>query len=150
MRLFAEEKKNGTDELLKTSPLTVGQIILGKYLAALVMLAVMLGLTALLVVFAFAFGNPELAPVADRLPRACSYGGGLPGHRALLLLADREPDRRRHPDLRDLLLFLVHQLGLRLGRRGFWQGRPQLHLVLPALREPDQGHPGHEGRRLLT
>lgn len=62
MRLLAEEKKNGTDELLYTSPLSVGQIVLGKYLAALVMLAVMLGLTALLSLFAFAFGNPELAP----------------------------------------------------------------------------------------
>lgn len=62
MRLLAEEKKNGTDELLYTSPLTVGQIVLGKYLAALFMLAVMLGLTALLSLFAFAFGNPEFAP----------------------------------------------------------------------------------------
>ncbi|MCJ7487256.1 MAG: ABC transporter permease subunit, partial [Candidatus Aminicenantes bacterium] len=62
MRLLAEEKKNGTDELLYTSPLSVGQIILGKYLAALVMLAAMLGLTALLSIFAFAFGNPEIAP----------------------------------------------------------------------------------------
>ncbi|MCK7469709.1 MAG: hypothetical protein MZU95_02045 [Desulfomicrobium escambiense] len=33
------------------------------------MLAVMLGLTARLSLFAFAFGNPELAPLADRLPR---------------------------------------------------------------------------------
>jgi gliding motility-associated transport system permease protein len=62
MRLLAEEKKSGTDELLYTSPVSVGQIILGKYLAALVMLAAMLGLTALLSVFAFAFGNPEVAP----------------------------------------------------------------------------------------
>ena len=62
MRLLAEEKKNGTDELLYTSPLSVGQIILGKYFAALVMLAVLLGLTALLSIFAFAFGNPEIAP----------------------------------------------------------------------------------------
>ncbi len=62
MRLLAEEKKNGTDELLYTSPLSVGQIVLGKYFAALVMLAAMLGLTALLSIFVFAFGNPEVAP----------------------------------------------------------------------------------------
>ncbi len=62
MRLLAEEKKSGTDELLFTSPLTVGEIVLGKYIAALVMLAAMLGLTALLSVFAFAYGNPEIAP----------------------------------------------------------------------------------------
>lgn len=62
MRLLAEEKKNGTDELLYTSPISVGEIILGKYFAALFMLAAMLGLTAVLSIFAFAFGNPEIAP----------------------------------------------------------------------------------------
>jgi len=62
MRLLAEEKKSGTDELLYTSPLSVVQIVLGKYFAALVMLAAMLGLTAVLSIFAFAFGNPEIAP----------------------------------------------------------------------------------------
>ncbi|MEN6560403.1 MAG: ABC transporter permease subunit [Acidobacteriota bacterium] len=62
MRLLAEEKKTGTDELLFTSPLSVGEIVLGKYLAALIMWALMLGLTALLSVFAFVYGNPELAP----------------------------------------------------------------------------------------
>src|SRR4030067_3688978 len=36
MRLFSEAKKTGTDELLFTSPVNVGQIVLGKYLAALV------------------------------------------------------------------------------------------------------------------
>lgn len=62
MRLLAEEKKTGTDELLFTSPLSVGEIVLGKYIAALVMWVIMLGLTVLLSLFAFAFGNPELAP----------------------------------------------------------------------------------------
>jgi len=59
MRLFAEEKKAGTEELLFTSPLSVGQIILGKYLAALAVLAAMLGLTGLYSLFTFAHGNPE-------------------------------------------------------------------------------------------
>lgn len=62
MRLLAEEKKSGTDELLFTSPLSVGEIVLGKYIAALIMWVIMLGLTALLSIFAFAYGNPELAP----------------------------------------------------------------------------------------
>jgi ABC-2 type transport system permease protein len=62
MRLLAEEKKSGTDELLFTSPLSVGEIVLGKYIAALIMWTIMLGLTAVLSVFAFAYGNPELAP----------------------------------------------------------------------------------------
>jgi ABC-2 type transport system permease protein len=62
MRILAEEKKVGTDELLFTSPVSVGEIILGKYLASLIVLAAMLGLTALLSLFVFAYGNPEFAP----------------------------------------------------------------------------------------
>lgn len=63
MRLFAEEKKLGTDELLFTSPLSVAQIVGGKYLASLIMLALMLALSAVSVVFTFIYGNPELAPI---------------------------------------------------------------------------------------
>jgi ABC-2 type transport system permease protein len=65
MRLLSEEKKAGTDELLYTSPVGVGQIVLGKYLAALVVLAAMLGLTFLLSVFSFAYGNPELPQILN-------------------------------------------------------------------------------------
>ena len=60
MRLFAEEKKIGTEELLFTSPLSVNQIILGKYLAALGVLAIMLILTMLPAALTFLWGNPEL------------------------------------------------------------------------------------------
>jgi len=39
MRLWAEEKKLGTIELLMTFPVTVPQMILGKFLAAITYLA---------------------------------------------------------------------------------------------------------------
>jgi ABC-2 type transport system permease protein len=65
MRLFAEEKKSNTDELLFTSPLSISQIILGKYIASLFVLLVMLVLTGVLSVFAFSYGNPELAPLLN-------------------------------------------------------------------------------------
>jgi ABC-2 type transport system permease protein len=63
MRLFSEEKKRQTDELLFTSPLSVNQIILGKYFASLFVLLVMLFLTGILSIFVFSYGNPELAPI---------------------------------------------------------------------------------------
>ncbi len=63
MRLFAEEKRIGTEELLFTSPVSVNEIILGKYAASLIVLAVMLLLTGLLTLFIFAWGNPEAAPL---------------------------------------------------------------------------------------
>jgi ABC-2 type transport system permease protein len=60
MGLFTSEKTNGTQELLMTSPITMWELVLGKYLAAAAMvtlLVVMLGLwTAIL----FLYGEPEL------------------------------------------------------------------------------------------
>lgn len=63
MRLFSEEKKIKTDELLYTSPLSINQIILGKYFASLFVLLVMLLLTWIYVLFTFFYGNPEFMPL---------------------------------------------------------------------------------------
>lgn len=63
MRLFADEKKMRTEELLLTSPLRPGAIILGKYLATLLIYAVILLLTSTYAVFVFLNGNPEAAPL---------------------------------------------------------------------------------------
>jgi ABC-2 type transport system permease protein len=65
MRLFAEEKKSKTEELLYTSPVSIGEIILGKYFASIFVLLVMLLLNSLLSVFVFAFGNPEVLPLLN-------------------------------------------------------------------------------------
>lgn len=62
MRLFSEEKKMGTEELLFTSPVSVIQIILGKYLASLVVLGAMLILSAIPTIITFIHGNPEPVP----------------------------------------------------------------------------------------
>jgi len=69
MRLLAEEKKIKTDELLYTSPISINQIILGKYFASLFVLAVMLLLTGIYSLFTFSYGNPELIPLL------CGYLG---------------------------------------------------------------------------
>jgi ABC-2 type transport system permease protein len=58
MRTFAEEKKSGTMELLLTRPLTDLQIILGKYVAC-VLLAILALLPTLLYYFTvYHLGNP--------------------------------------------------------------------------------------------
>ncbi len=64
MRLFAEEKRNGTIELLATSPVRDGEVILGKWLAALSLYGGILLLTALNFVFLFKYGNPDWKPLA--------------------------------------------------------------------------------------
>jgi ABC-2 type transport system permease protein len=63
MRLFADEKKMRTEELLLTSPLRLSAIIIGKYLAALIIYFLILLLTATFSIFVFAYGNPEPAPL---------------------------------------------------------------------------------------
>jgi ABC-2 type transport system permease protein len=63
MRLFAEEKRNGTIELLATSPIRDVEVILGKWLAAVALYAGMLLLAGLNVAFIFKYGNPDWKPL---------------------------------------------------------------------------------------
>ncbi len=64
MRLFAEEKRSGTIELLATSPVRDIEITLGKWLAALILYACLLGFTALNFAFLFIYGRPDWKPLA--------------------------------------------------------------------------------------
>jgi len=63
MRLFAEEKKTGTIELLLTSPITDNQIILGKWLGAMLLYVCILAMSMLNVALLFAWGHPDIRPV---------------------------------------------------------------------------------------
>ncbi|MGE5646300.1 MAG: ABC transporter permease subunit [Acidobacteriota bacterium] len=63
MRLFAEEKRSGTIELLMTSPIRDIELILGKWAAALALYAVILAVSALNLVFLFLYGKPDWKPV---------------------------------------------------------------------------------------
>lgn len=64
MRLFAEEKRTGTIELLATSPISDLEVILGKWLAAMLLYGCMLLVTALNFAFIFKYGNPDWKPLA--------------------------------------------------------------------------------------
>jgi ABC-2 type transport system permease protein len=65
MRLFAEEKRQGTIELLATSPITSMQIVVGKFLAAagLFALMVLAGMVNVAVLWLYASNPPEWRPV---------------------------------------------------------------------------------------
>ena len=63
MRLFAEEKRTGTIELLATSPVRDIEIILGKWLAAVLLYACLLLFTAVNFGFLFKYGNPDWKPL---------------------------------------------------------------------------------------
>ncbi|NDG84257.1 MAG: hypothetical protein EBX52_04365 [Proteobacteria bacterium] len=59
MRLFAEERKMQTLQLLMTSPITLTEIILGKFLSAFLLVLTMLGLTSVYPVILLLCGNPD-------------------------------------------------------------------------------------------
>jgi gliding motility-associated transport system permease protein len=59
MRLFSEEKKSGTIELLLTYPVTDLAVLFGKFLAAALLLLVMLGGTLPFVLLLFGIGDPD-------------------------------------------------------------------------------------------
>ena len=63
MRLIAEEKKSGTFELLATSPLSIEQIVIGKFLGVGTILFVMLGLSFGFPLILTMFANPEFLPM---------------------------------------------------------------------------------------
>ena len=63
MRLIAEEKKQKTNELLLTSPLTMTQIVLGKYCAVLALYGLMLGLTLYMPLMLATFGTVSWWPL---------------------------------------------------------------------------------------
>jgi ABC-2 type transport system permease protein len=63
MRTYSEEKRSGTMELLLTAPITDFQIIMGKFLGAMALYALMLAVTTIHIALLFVYGRPELRPI---------------------------------------------------------------------------------------
>ena len=59
MRMFSEEKKEGTDQLLFTSPRGITSIVFGKFLAALCVLLITELLTFIYYFILMYFGSPD-------------------------------------------------------------------------------------------
>lgn len=63
MRLLSEERKNKTDQLLLTSPVSVISMVMGKYLAAVSVFLLTLIITWIYPLILFMFGNPSMAEI---------------------------------------------------------------------------------------
>ncbi len=63
MRLLAEELRSGTIELVMTNPVQEWEIVFGKFLASLALVAIMLALTLVYPAFLFLWGNPDRGPI---------------------------------------------------------------------------------------
>ena len=60
MRMFSEERKNGTEQLLLTSPRSITQVVLGKFIAAALVVLVSVLLTLIYFGILCYFGQPQL------------------------------------------------------------------------------------------
>jgi ABC-2 type transport system permease protein len=75
MRTYAEEKRSGTIELLLTSPITDVEIIIGKFLGAMLLYAAMLAVTVIHMGILFVYGEPEWKPIATGYLGLLMMGG---------------------------------------------------------------------------
>ena len=60
MRMFAEERKSGTEQLLLTSPVSITKIVMGKLLAALFVILITLVLSLMFFVITCFFGATNI------------------------------------------------------------------------------------------
>lgn len=65
MRLFAEERKTRTLELLLTSPVTELEIVLAKFVASMTLVVVMLALSGSYALVLGLYGAPDWAPIGS-------------------------------------------------------------------------------------
>ena len=60
MGLFAAERANGTQEMLLTSPLTIWDLVLGKFTAGALFIALLVLIVGCFPALLFVYGNPEV------------------------------------------------------------------------------------------
>ncbi|HXG14729.1 MAG TPA: ABC transporter permease subunit [Calidithermus sp.] len=77
MRLFAEERRSGTLELLLTYPVRDGAVLVGKYLAALTLYAAMLALTLTYPAMVVYFTRVEWGPLVTGYLGLLLLGGAF-------------------------------------------------------------------------
>jgi ABC-type transport system involved in multi-copper enzyme maturation permease subunit len=75
MRLWAEDKRTGTFELLMTLPMRAREVMLGKYLAAFAFYLVALAGTLPLPIMVSALGNPDVGAIWSGYIGAAFLGG---------------------------------------------------------------------------
>jgi len=77
MRQFAEERRNGTLELLLTSPVREIDIVLAKFIASMVVVLAMTSLTLIYATVLAVYGQPEWGPIYSGYLGLVLFGAAL-------------------------------------------------------------------------
>lgn len=67
MKLFAEERKSRTEQMLLTAPVTLTGIVCAKFFAALTIFAVSLAVNSLNFILLYRYGSPNLAVILTNI-----------------------------------------------------------------------------------
>ncbi len=75
MRLFSEERYSGSFEILMTFPVSTLQVVIGKFIAAMVFLMVMITPTLVYLFTILLVGRPDMGPIIGGYAGAILLGG---------------------------------------------------------------------------
>jgi len=133
MKLYAEEKRQHTFELLFTAPLKKFELVLGKFLAAYALMFLMVLVSFIYVFFMILWGNPELPIIASTylgllLALACYISlGGL-----ISAMTNSQAIAAVWTFIALLLLWLLQSLGQGISAKtGFIEWGPLLIFLSP-------------------
>ena len=149
MRLLAEEKKTGTIELLLTYPIRELAILLGKYLATLLVILVFLAATVIYMFLLSWVGRSGMGACFNRLRRTGINDRRLCFPGPFCLGPDPKSDHCRRRRIRGLAHVLDHRLG-RFGLRAGGRQGGQLSFFIGTSGPFYQRGAGYPGSDLLS
>ena len=67
MRMFSEERKNGTEQLILTTPISITKVVLGKLIAALGVIGITLIISMMYYIIVSFFAKTSIMPVISSM-----------------------------------------------------------------------------------
>ena len=145
MRLWAEDKRLGTFELLMTLPVTMGQAVLGKFLAAWCFVGVALALTFPIWLTVNYLGDPDNGVIVAAYVGSLLMAGAFLAIGSCISAANKNQVVAFIISVAICFIFLLSGFPLVLDFFSGWA--PQS--IVDAISRPAEGKPWHEYRPIF-